>query len=173
MSRGYEPAFDMDRQYGEEGEGTVRDVLGLRAHRIEVKRKSYVDEQFYVEWEHDPGRRGRYKPSGLQVTKAAYWAYVVGDTGLIVLVPTVLLRQARELGDPAEETDGSCPTRGTLVSLDLVLTGHVVVASATEQRRYADWLCRDCVGQAVRPMYPAVRDGVCGYHWLERWKAEQ
>lgn len=88
----WEPDFDIDRSYGEEGENLVRAVLGLASDRIEVKRKRFIDDEFYVETAQAP-RRGYIKPSGIQTTKATYWAYVIGDTGVIVLVPTERLRR--------------------------------------------------------------------------------
>ena len=94
--RGYFPDFDLDRDYGEDGEDTVRDVLGLATNRIEVKHKSYADDKFYVELEHDPGGRGQYKPSGLTTTKAEYFTYVIADTGVIVFIPVPYLRQRLE-----------------------------------------------------------------------------
>jgi hypothetical protein len=93
VSRGYNPDFDIDRDYGEGGEGTVRRALGLSDKRIEVKRKSYPDDKFYVELEHDPGARGRFSPSGLARTRAEYFGYVIADTGIVVLFPTELLRR--------------------------------------------------------------------------------
>lgn len=93
MTRGYQPEFDIDRVYGEGGESTVRHLLELDASRIEVKRKSFVDDEFYVEVRHDPGRRDQYRPSGIATTKAEYFAYVIADSGVILLVPTKLLRE--------------------------------------------------------------------------------
>ena len=90
--RGNEPRFDLDRDYGEDGEDTVRRVLGLSGSRIEVKRKRREDDQFFLELRHAPGRRGDWQASGLNVTAAEYWAFLVGDTGVIVLAPTALLR---------------------------------------------------------------------------------
>lgn len=89
----YEPDFDIDRDYGEEGEDTLRNVLGLHGSRFEVKRKRYADGNFYVELWQRPRRSER--PSGLQTTRADYWAFVIEETGVIVLVPTARLRELR------------------------------------------------------------------------------
>jgi hypothetical protein len=93
VTRGYQPDFDIDLVYGEEGEMLVRHVLELDESRIEVKRKSYIDDEFYVEIRHDPGRRGAWRASGLAKTKADYYVYVVADTGVLIFVPTALLRE--------------------------------------------------------------------------------
>ena len=122
-SKGYEPRFDINVMEGDEGEQIVADILGLASDRIEVKRKSYLDAQFYVEYEHDPGRSDRYVPSGIQTTTASYWAFVINDTGVTVLIPTRRLRRCFELvmGRYKAETHGSCPTRGRLISINDIL----------------------------------------------------
>ncbi len=121
MTRGYQPDWDGDRLWGEEGEQYIRDLID---RPWEAKRKSYIDSSFYVELEQDPGATGQHwKPSGLVTTKAENMFFVVAETGIIVIFPTVLLRAAisRNLGKNAAETDGDCPTRGKLLDLDQVL----------------------------------------------------
>lgn len=116
--------YDISWRYGvtEGGEALVRQICGEidagKVH-IEVKRKRRIDGKFYVELEHDPGRRGRYIPSGLSVTEADFWAFAVADAGLVLMIRTTLLRVAleRNYGLPAHETDGTCPTRGRLLDM--------------------------------------------------------
>ena len=93
---GYEPRWDIDRPYGEDGETLAANVLGLPAEHLEVKRKRYEDGLFYVELEHDPGGTDDYRPSGLETTKAEYYAYVIGSTGVVVLIPVPLLKEVVE-----------------------------------------------------------------------------
>jgi len=90
---------------------------------VEVKRKRYLDLDFYVETECDKGRVGAYKPSGIMATEAKAWAFVIADTGISLILPTLLLRQAMEASSTrrVEEKDGSCPTRGVLVNLAAIL----------------------------------------------------
>src|SRR5262245_48026765 len=129
MTDGYGPDWDVDLGYGEGngegGESLVRDLLrrslGDQPGQVhaEVKRKRIIDGELYVEMEHDPGRQKRFKASGLARTKAKFWAFNIHDTGITVIVPTVLLRQAaadRPL-NRKQEKDGDCPTRGFLVSV--------------------------------------------------------
>jgi len=121
-----EPRFDLDATYGGQGELQIADYLDWIARgngRVEVKRKRILDLFFYVETHCDKGRRGVYEPSGILGTTAAVWAFVIGDTGIAVLVPTDLLKAS--LGHPSvrdkEEKDGQCPTRGRLVNLAALL----------------------------------------------------
>jgi hypothetical protein len=121
-----EPRFDIDKSYGGQGELQIADLLTWLANgngRIEVKRKRYLDLDFYVETECDKGKTGHYRPSGISVTTADAWAFVIGDTGISIIIPTDELRSI--LDEPGtrdrEERDGTCPTRGKLINLGVLL----------------------------------------------------
>lgn len=125
MSRA-RPEWDRDLTYGKQGELQVGEFLDWIAHgngRVEVKRKRMLDLELYVEIACDKGRRGIYAPSGIAVTTAEMWAFCLGDTGITLMIPTALLRDA--LDDPStkdkQETDGSCPTRGKLINVAVLL----------------------------------------------------
>lgn len=124
-----EPRFDLDLSYGQKGEtliGTFLEWIGTANGQIEVKRKRILDLKFYVETHCDKGRRGNYAPSGILVTTSTAWAFVLGDTNISLIVPTVELRAM--LDDPStqdkEERDGNCPTRGKLIDLAVLLYRH-------------------------------------------------
>lgn len=121
-----EPRFDLDYAYGRQGELLVGDYLAQLANgqsQIEVKRKSYVDANFYVETECDKGRTGTFHPSGLSTSEAETWAFVIADTRIVLLVPCELLRKAvaHKSAIRKEEKDGSCPTHGFLINIGLLL----------------------------------------------------
>jgi hypothetical protein len=117
---GYEPRFDHDYSYGRQGELLIGDAMtALREGqaRVEVKRKRRHDDWLYVELMQDPGGAGtRWKDSGLNVTGAEWWAYVIGSSGMLLFIPTDLLRWAvsTDAGKPCAETDGDNPTEGRL-----------------------------------------------------------
>ena len=121
-----EPRFDIDYRYGRQGELQIGEFLNWIANgdgRVEVKRKRYIDLELYVEIAHDKGRTGHYTPSGISVSEAEAWAFCIGDTGIAILVPTMILRDM--LNDAhtkdREERDGSCPTKGKLINLGTLL----------------------------------------------------
>lgn len=121
-----EPRFDINYAYGHEGEKQIEQLLRWVAGgrpEVEVKRKSFLDLYFYIETHCDKGRRGIYEPSGINVTTSKAWAFVIGDTGVSVFFPTDSLRMM--LGDAStrdkEETDGSYPTKGKLISFATLL----------------------------------------------------
>lgn len=125
-SEGNEPRFDIDLQYGKQGEMQVGELLDWITEpdgKMEVKRKRILDHRVYVETHCDKGRRGIYKPSGISVTTACVWSFVVADTGIVLTIPTNFLREM--LNDPSskdkEERDGNCPTRGKLVDICVLL----------------------------------------------------
>lgn len=128
-----ESRWDHDLPYGEDAQEYVERVvwstLTAGRVRIEDKRKRRMDNKFYVELQQDPGRMGRYVPSGLSTSEADLWAFVIADTGVVVWVPAVRLRAAvfelgwgaRRDGSDYEETDGECPTRGRLLDFNQII----------------------------------------------------
>jgi hypothetical protein len=121
-----EPRWDIDVEYGKQGELQIDELLEWIAKgngRVEVKRKRILDFSLYVETACDKGRRGVYQPSGIATTRAEVWVFCLGDTGIAIMIPTALLRDA--LDDPStrdkQELDGSCPTKGKLVNLAVLL----------------------------------------------------
>lgn len=136
MSRnatGYEPRFDLDYEYGHQGELFITNVVdALKNNRIEVKRKRYEDDSFYVEYQ--CLKRGKWEPSGIQTTECELWAYVIGDTSVAVIVGTDRLREAARYvwkwmpGSRKEEKDGSHPTKGVLVPFVMLVDSNRKVA---------------------------------------------
>lgn len=110
----YQPEWDIDREYGEDGEDTVRRFLALDKSRIETKRKRIPDDIFYVETHQSP-HLGGFRPSGINTTAAEYYIYVIADTGVMVAIPVPLLKAAALNAKRVNERDGSNPTRGRLV----------------------------------------------------------
>lgn len=84
--------FDLDLAIGQEGEQLVRELLtgGLT---VEVKRDLRWKDtgNVYIETQGWSKPKSEWYPSGLSVTKAAYWALVLEDGAL--LVPTGALKQ--------------------------------------------------------------------------------
>jgi hypothetical protein len=132
-----EPRFDIDLKWGEQGELQIGEFLEWIAEghgRVEVKRK--LDLDFYIETHCDKGRTGHYEPSGISISTAHAWAFVIGDTGIAVIVPADELRAAlTECGAlDREERDGNCPTRGKLISLWVLLRRHQKTGAITDIR---------------------------------------
>lgn len=120
------PEWDLDYSFGKEGEQLLAEFLDWVITgnlKVEVKRKRYLDHKIYVETHCDKGRTGLFAPSGINVTTAQVWAFVIGQTGVHIALPTEVLREA--INDPSatdkEENDGRYPTRGKLVDFTVLL----------------------------------------------------
>lgn len=127
MTAGYEPRFDIDRAYGEVAERSLRAQLDLVDISFEVKRKTFLDDRFYVEVAQKPRGKDEYVKSGIQTSEADYWVYEIADTGVKIIVPREALRKAAAASDDRrEEKDGDNPTKGRLIRLSEILhAAHV------------------------------------------------
>ena len=122
---GYHPQFDIDLAYGHTGEELLEStLLGVAGHStIEVKTESYRHDRYYIETQHDPGRTGTYKPSGLKTTTADWWAFNT-DGCHIQLSRTETVIDAltrRKEAPPGQVAENECsrgdnPTKGYLVA---------------------------------------------------------
>ena len=124
-----EPRFDRDYTYGRQGELQINEFLDWIAAgngQVETKRKRYLDLCFYVETDQKKPGAECWQPSGISVTTAACWAFVIGDTGISVLFPTDELRAMLDDPSTLDRTQfrGAYHTRGKLVNLAVVLYRH-------------------------------------------------
>jgi hypothetical protein len=85
--------FHTDLKFGKKGEKLVEEFLeSLSDGAFEVKTDRYRNGRMVVEMMQNPRRRADengkpiWKPSGLQVTKAKWWAYVYTLDGAFVMV---------------------------------------------------------------------------------------
>lgn len=133
LSEGYKPEFDIDLQYGRVGERLARDfLLGMLGSEpghltVEVKKDGkYIDTgRIYIEYQCK--WPDGWRNSGLLISTADYWTFVVGETVVIGVPRAVLLRVLERARDPKlkylrEEKDGSRPTRGVAIPMHHFLT---------------------------------------------------
>lgn len=80
-------SFDLDFSYGKGGENLVEQLL-TQGKTVEVKRdrKWWSTNNVYIEVECWYLSSQSWEPSGLSVTKAEYWAFVL-EKG-VVMIPT-------------------------------------------------------------------------------------
>jgi hypothetical protein len=78
--------FDLDFRYGSQGEQLVNDLL-TGGKTVEVKRdRRWVETgNIYVEYECWYNNSQSWELSGLSVSKASYWAFVLEEA--VMLVP--------------------------------------------------------------------------------------
>lgn len=122
LTDGYEPRFDIDYEYGRQGEMVLDsyiDALKAGQARSEVKRKRLTDLHFYFEQAQNPRRSGFWKPSGIEKTSAEVIAFGIGDSDVFVLFPVEGIRRAISAGLGIDKTTdrGDNPTSGRLLTL--------------------------------------------------------
>lgn len=128
VAEGYAPDFDLDLRHGKAIERTVAAFIdGFTNGTVEVKSDRLAVETGNVYIEDECKRRDGWQSSGIVTTKADYWALVIGEC-VVLGIPTVVLRHCYEKAlDPhlrmrRKETDGTHPTRGVAIPLNVLFT---------------------------------------------------
>jgi hypothetical protein len=115
-------SFDLDFSYGQAGENLVEELL-TQGKTIEVKRdrKWHSTGNLYVEVECWYMRTESWEPSGVMVTKAEYWAFVL-EKGVLMVPTDHVLYAIKNFG--REITCEIPPNRskGYLITVDDLLT---------------------------------------------------
>jgi hypothetical protein len=80
-------SFDLDFGYGRKGEKLVEELLtGGKTVEVKRDRKWWITNNLYIEVECWFMKSKSWEPSGLMVTTAEYWAFVL-ERG-VIMVPT-------------------------------------------------------------------------------------
>ena len=112
--------FDLDFSKGKDGEDLVENTLISGTIEVKTDLRWRETGNIYVETECFYQTSGQWEPSGLSVTKATHWAFVLN--GLIIILETDDLRVIVD----AEGTAADCkiepnPSRGFLIRVDHIL----------------------------------------------------
>lgn len=113
--------FDLDYSNGLKGENIVDNVIRALCggSTIEVKTDLRWKEtgNIYVETDCFYQTSQQWEASGLSVTKATHWAFVL--EGLVIIIPTDDLRQVVEVeGTPIETKIEPNPSKGFLIRVE-------------------------------------------------------
>lgn len=113
--------FDLDLSVGHEGEALVNDLLtGGKTVEVKTDLKWKDTGNLYIEtlcWSHN---KNTWYPSGLDSTKADYWAFVL--EGATLIVPTEAVRMALSLfGRPITCNIEPNPSKGFLIKPEQIL----------------------------------------------------
>lgn len=114
--------FDLDLSVGHEGESLVNELLtGGKTVEVKTDLKWKDTGNLYIEtscWSHN---KNTWYPSGLDATKADYWAFVL--EGATLLVPTDTLRLALNIyGRPITCNIEPNPSKGWLIKPEQILS---------------------------------------------------
>lgn len=112
--------FDIDLKFGKQGEETVANLLSIET--VEVKRDARWKEtgNLYIETECWYNNSQSWQPSGLSVSKATHYAFVL--EGMVVIIPTEDLKVITyDKGRPIECKIEPNPSKGYLIKLSHIV----------------------------------------------------
>lgn len=116
-------SFDLDYGFGRKGEQLVDELLtGARTVEVKRDRKWWITNNIYIEVECFFQKSQAWEPSGLMVTEAEYWAFVLEQSTFIV--PTHILKKVvQEFGRDITCEIPPNRSRGKLITVEDLLTG--------------------------------------------------
>jgi hypothetical protein len=107
--------WDLDLRAGLSGESKVADLLSLDTVEVKTDRRWWETGNVYIETECWYQSSQSWEPSGIRVTQATHWAFVLEDT--VLIVPTDRLKEAVwSQGRPITCNIPPNPSRGYLVT---------------------------------------------------------
>ena len=122
-AEGYEPRFDIDAEYGRQGELFVSSIIdSFTRGSVEVKRDSRFADTGNIFVEYECLRQGSWTKSGIATSEADVWVYVLGDSQVVIAMPREALKELvlemwRDPRNRREEKDGSHPAKGVIIPL--------------------------------------------------------
>lgn len=114
--------WDLDLRFGQEGEVAANALLTAPIETVEVKRdRRWKDTgNLYIETDCWSDGRQEWYWSGITVTKATHWSFVLED--ILITVPTDKIKLAvKTYGMPKEMNRPEYSTRGYLITVDNLL----------------------------------------------------
>ena len=76
--------WDLDLRYGQDGEESVRRLLTIDTVEVKRDRRWKETGNLYIETSCYYVNEGEFKPSGLSVSKAIHFAFVIEDLTILV-----------------------------------------------------------------------------------------
>jgi hypothetical protein len=107
--------WDLDYRDGLLGESKIADLLHLDTVEVKTDRRWLQTGNIYIETECFYQTDNEWKPSGIRVSQASHWGFVLEDT--ILIVPMYRLKEIIwEHGKPITCNIPPNPTRGYLIT---------------------------------------------------------
>lgn len=126
--------WDLDYRAGLEGESKVADLLHLDTVEVKTDKKWVKTGNLYIETECYYQNEQAWKPSGIRVSQATHWGFVLEDS--VLIVPLFRLKEVIwEVGRPITCDIQPNPSRGYLVTPAVILE-HMRTARAKEITAY-------------------------------------
>ena len=135
--------WDIDLRYGKLGESKVADLLSLKTVEVKTDRRWKETGNIYIETECYYVNDNCWKPSGVRVSKASHWAFVLESS--VLIVPLHILHEA--VWDSARPITCNIPpnpSRGYLITpaqlLEQVKQWHIKVERDMEEQLAEQWV---------------------------------
>ena len=107
--------WDLDLRDGEAGESKLADLLHIDTIEVKTDRRWKDTGNLFIEEACFQQSTRMWAPSGITISKATHWAFVLDDSVLIVS-KNLLLDVIEEYGKPAENKQMPNPSRGWLIT---------------------------------------------------------
>jgi hypothetical protein len=112
--------FDIDLKFGQQGEATVAHILSIETVEVKRDKRWKHTGNLYIETECWYNASNSWKASGLKVTKATHYAFVLEN--MVVVVTTEDLKSVvRKNGRAIECKIEPNPSRGYLIKLSNII----------------------------------------------------
>lgn len=112
--------FDIDLKFGQQGEATVANILTIETVEVKRDKRWKHTGNLYIETECWYNASQSWKASGLKVSKATHYAFVLEN--MVVIVTTEDLKAVvRKNGRGIECKIEPNPSRGYLIKLSNII----------------------------------------------------
>jgi hypothetical protein len=107
--------WDLDLRAGEAGESYLADLLHADTIEVKTDRRWKDTGNIFIETECFQQSTQKWEPSGISISKATHWAFVLGN--MVLIVSKNELSSAVEwLGYPVENKMPPNPSKGYIVT---------------------------------------------------------
>lgn len=112
--------WDLDFRDGQVGENTVASLLNIETVEVKTDRKWQDTGNLFIESSCFYQASNSWEPSGISVTRATHWAFVLED--MVFVVPTKhLIDVVNEFGKPIENNQLPNKSKGWLITPFMLL----------------------------------------------------
>lgn len=113
-------SWDLDYRDGLEGESLIADLLHLDTVEVKKDRRWVETGNIYIETECYYQKEDEWRPSGIRVSEATHWAFVLEDMSLII-ERYRLIDAVHERGKPITCNIPPNPSRGYLINVGTLI----------------------------------------------------
>lgn len=142
--------WDLDLRAGELGESRVADLLSLDTVEVKTDRRWIETGNVYIETECYYVTEGIWKPSGIRVSKATHWAFMLEDSTVIIPLHR-LMDAVYDVGRQIACNIPPNPSRGYLITIGQILE-HLRQARQKENQSMDDHYAETWVDPAERDL---------------------